>query len=273
VGDFVEGNNTFITFLGLIPGENGGDDDGGDIPGVHDELGDEVSRLSGGIPNRHAEDERPDEDGVNNDQDHQELNVIPEVFLGYPGEWDSSLQGNEPALLDGHAQHTHLPKHVRNVVKDEVVEGFLGSVFTVRGVDEDHVEVQQGEELEGGHILGGHLEVVELGIKLDLDTAVVADHEDDDRKGMKLENQRRDRLGWIEIQERAGVVEVEHLVNVGLGGVEVTWCSVKKLVHERARVVVDREVDHVSTEEQSRQKKGTSSKETPEPDGFDVDHD
>lgn len=273
MGDFVEGNDTLITFLGLIPGENGRDNDGGNIPGVHDKLGDEVSRLSGGVPKRTAEDERPDEEGVNNEHNHQELNVIPEVFLGYPGEWDSSLQGDEPALLDGHKQHTHLPKHVGNVVKDEVVKGFLGSVFTVRGVDENHVEVQQGEELEGGKILGGHLQVVELGIKLDLDTAVVADHEDDDRKSVKLENQRRDRLGWIEIQERAGVVEVEHLVNVGLGSVEVTWCSVKKLVHECAWVVVDREVDQVSTEKQSRHKKGTSGKETPESDGFDVNHD
>jgi len=201
-----------------------------------------------------TEDERPDEDGVDNEHNHQELDVSPKHIRGDPREWNSSLQGNEPALLDGHTQHTHLPHHVWNVVKNEIVQSFRRSIFSVRRVHEDHVEIHQGKELEGRENLGHRLEAIEFGIELDLDTAVVADHKNHDRKSVEHNNQCRNSLGWVEIQEGASVVEMEHLVNVSLGSVEVTWCPVEKLVGERTWVVVDREVDHVGTEEKTRPK-------------------
>lgn len=229
VKDLIESDDTGIAGLGLNIGEDSWDDNGAKIPTVHDNLGTKLSRLSIGIPKWRSEDERPDKSAVDDEQDHQKLDISPEHVWGNT-KWNNFLQCDEPALLNAHQQHTHLPKHVWNVVKSEVNGCFGITEVSVRRVDKDHVEVHESDELNDGHDGGSTLEAGEFRVGLDHDTVVMQDDEGVGRKSVEHNDQCSGSLGWIEVQHGASVAEVEHFVDESLCLIEVAWCSMEEFI-------------------------------------------
>ena len=152
---------------------------------------------------------------------------------------------NEPALLDPHQQHTQLPEHVRDVMQGEFMHSFFGAVFSIRRVHENHVEVNEDNELNWRQNHGGFLEVGVLGVGLRSDAKVMANHKEAARKGVKHDDQCCNSLRWIEVQQGAGVVEAEELVNERLRRIEVAWSSVKELVPKRAGILLNGKVHRI----------------------------
>lgn len=226
----VESNNTVIAALGLDVSENGWNDDGGEIPSIHDNLGSESSGILMGVPKGLVEDERPDKGAVYDKQDHQKLDVSPEHNVR-DSERSDIFQCDEPALLNAHQQHSHLPKHVWNVMKGETDSCRRIAIMSVRRVNEHHVEVHERDELNNRQSWGSCLEAREFWIGLNHDTVVMQDHKCVAWKGVEHDNQCSTSLGWVEVQHGTGVTEVEHLVNESLCLIEVTWCSMEDLVH------------------------------------------
>lgn len=234
----LENDAKVVAVQTLKPGENGWNDNGSEIPKVHEENGGRVSKFTfGGVPCRIAGNEGPAEISVNDKDDTQHLAVSVHHFRGDKGVegcGNHSLEGNVPALLDGHQKHAQLPTHVRNVVQNEPVHSILGAKFSIGRVHKDQVEIGKEDELKRCCKHGVLLEVSEGGIGVALDAEVVANHENVDRNRVEHDDQGSNSLGGIEIQLSASVVEVEQLENERLLGFEVGWCSVEEFVPERA---------------------------------------
>jgi len=233
----LESDAKVVAVVALEIGENGWNENGTEIPKVHDEFGEVESDSTGGVPCRRAGNEGPAEPCVDDKEDTQHLAVSVHYFRGdkgFEGCGNHSLEANVPALLDGHQKQAQLPAHVGNVVQNELGHSFLGVIFSVGRVDKDHVEIGVGDDLNRCSNLGKLLEISEDGIGVALDAEVVANHEQASRNRVKHNDQGRKSPGGIEIQIRASVVEVEQMVNERFLGDKVGWCSVEELVPERA---------------------------------------
>lgn len=212
----LENDAKVVAVDALEIGENGWNDNGRDIPKVHEENGAVESDSTGGVPCWSAGNEGPAEPSVDDKEDTQHLAVSVHQLRGDKGVegcGNHSLEGNVPALLDGHQKHAQLPGHVGNVVQNELVQSFLGAIFSVGRVDEDHVEIGIDDELDRCSNLGKLLEISEDGIGVALDAKVVTNNEQVDRKRVKHDDQGSNSPGGIEIQLSASVVEVVQLVN------------------------------------------------------------
>ena len=129
-------------------------------------------------------------------------------------------------------------------MKGELHLSISGSVFSVGRIHEHHVEVQVEDELKRRENVRHGLEVVVLGIGHGQDLNVMEDNESKAREGVEHDHQCSAGLRWVEVEHGTGVVEVEQLVDVSLGGVKITWCTLEFL-HESMGILVWGEDNHV----------------------------
>mmetsp|Transcript_7571 Transcript_7571/g.10863 ORF Transcript_7571/g.10863 Transcript_7571/m.10863 type:complete len:195 (-) Transcript_7571:55-639(-) len=145
-----------------------------------------------------------------------------------------------------------------------------GTELSIRGVDEDHVEVCEDNKLNGREDFGDHLEGIVLRIGLRRDAEVMANHEKEHGESVEHDDQCGDSLGWVEVQHAASVIEVEQLVNESLTCFEVRWFAAEELFHEGAWILLYGEVNCVRGHKSTNRQKNQSSHETPESNSFDV---
>ncbi len=62
-------------------------------------------------------------------------------------------------------------------MQSELFHTFLGTELSVRGVDEDHVEVCEEDELNGSENFSDHLQLIVLRGRLTGDAEVMTNHE------------------------------------------------------------------------------------------------
>lgn len=80
-------------------------------------------------------------------------------------------------MLNGHKKHAYLPTDVRSIMQNELLHAFLGTKLSIRGVDEDHVEVCEENELNGSENFSDLLQVIVLLGRLTGDSKVMTNHE------------------------------------------------------------------------------------------------
>ena len=171
----LESNRRIISFNTPKPCKNHWNEDGSDIPTIHDGQGDGLSKSIMCFPCWFSQDEGPAEVSVDNEHEHHKLTVSPHHHRGDKGERNKFLQNIIPALLDGHQQHAQLPGHVRNVVHGEFFHSFIGAKFAVGRIHKDHVEIsEEDEEPEKCVNFCVSLEILERGFGMAGNAKVVA---------------------------------------------------------------------------------------------------